>query len=109
VKLDAAALFALVPAALAVVLGAACAPAPATSRPEPPIASAWRARCGGCHMRVEPGSHTHAQLQAAANRHRVRTKLKDAEWTQLVDFLASDLPAEAARDRQDGTASIARR
>ena len=48
-------------------------------------------------MRIEPGTHTHAQLDAAASRHRARTRLADSEWRQLVDFLASDAPVTAQR------------
>lgn len=87
----------LLVAALVAASALACAPAPNASRPEPPIAAAWRSRCGTCHMRIEPGTHTHAQLDAAASRHRARTRLADSEWRQLVDFLASDAPVTAQR------------
>lgn len=67
-----------------------------SGRAEPAIASAWRSRCGTCHMRVEPGTHTRAQLEAAAGRHRVRTRLDDAQWKELVDFLAQDTAPKTA-------------
>ena len=69
-----------------------------TAKPE--IAEAWQARCGNCHVRVEPHSRTHAQLRAAFERHQSRTRLTKEEWKALEDWLASD---------QDGTASMARR
>jgi hypothetical protein len=73
-------------------------------QPKPAIAEAWQARCGNCHIRVEPHSRTHAELQAAFGRHQSRTRLTKDEWKQLEDYLASD-PTQA----QDGTASMARR
>lgn len=69
---------------------ASCAAAPPDAHPEPPIASAWRARCGACHMRVEPGTHGRAALEAAMRRHRKRTRLSDTQARQLVDFLSRD-------------------
>ena len=49
-----------------------------------------RSRCGSCHTRVEPGSHTRAELQAAFPNHRTRVRMNDAEWSNMVDYLASD-------------------
>jgi hypothetical protein len=57
--------------------------------PEPAIADTWRAKCGNCHTRVEPGTRTRAQLDDALPRHRTRARLSDAEWVELEDFLAS--------------------
>jgi hypothetical protein len=57
--------------------------------PEPTIAETWRAKCGNCHTRVEPGTRTRAQLDDALARHRTRARLSDEEWAQLEDFLAS--------------------
>jgi hypothetical protein len=56
---------------------------------EPPIAGEWRARCASCHMRVEPGTRTRAQLEDAFTRHRTRTRMTEAQWTDLTDFLAA--------------------
>lgn len=108
-------------ALLAVLGAAACAPVEehatrAASEPEPPIAAAWHARCGKCHAHVEPGSRTHAELDAAFARHRARTQLTEDEWRALEDFLASDAvpakerePARGTTRAQAGAASIARR
>ena len=49
-----------------------------------------RSRCGSCHVRVEPGMRTKAQLEAAFTRHHTRVKMNDAEWASMVDYLASD-------------------
>lgn len=81
---------ALVAALVATACAASCAAPPSDAHPEPPIASAWRARCGACHMRVEPGTHTRAALEAALRRHRSRTRLSDLQAGQLVDFLSRD-------------------
>jgi hypothetical protein len=50
----------------------------------------YQSRCGSCHVRVEPGSHTRAELEAAFARHHTRVKMNDAEWSNMIDFLASD-------------------
>ena len=60
------------------------------AQPQPPIAEAWQARCGNCHARVEPGTRTRAELDAAFQRHKARTRLTKEEWQQMADFLASD-------------------
>jgi hypothetical protein len=85
------------PHALAAALGLAlgltgsCAPAP--SAPEVPesqrhVAEVHRAKCGSCHVRVEPGTRTHMELETALVRHRKRVHLTEEEWTQMVDYLA---------------------
>ncbi|MEO8874652.1 MAG: hypothetical protein ABI461_03615 [Polyangiaceae bacterium] len=53
-----------------------------------------RSRCGNCHVRVEPGERTRAELESAFARHRKRVKMSDEEWARMVDYLASDKPAE---------------
>ncbi len=55
---------------------------------EPPIAKLWRARCGACHVRVEPRSRSRAVIDAALSRHRKRVRLTEEQWAQLADFLA---------------------
>ena len=49
-----------------------------------------RSRCGNCHVRVEPGTRTRAELDEAFTRHRKRVRLSDQEWAKMVDYLASD-------------------
>jgi hypothetical protein len=52
------------------------------------VAEVHRARCGNCHVRVEPGTRSHATLEAAFVRHRSRVHLTEDEWSQLVEYLA---------------------
>jgi cytochrome c553 len=83
-------------AALALGL-VACAPTANGPRAaEPPIASVWRARCGTCHARVEPGEKTNAVLKAAAKRHEKRVHLSVEEWDALVAWLSPASPSPAA-------------
>jgi len=49
-----------------------------------------RSRCGNCHVRVEPGTRTRAQLDAAFTRHHKRVRMNDREWSGMVDYLAAD-------------------
>jgi|HubBroStandDraft_6_1064221.scaffolds.fasta_scaffold1220111_2 hypothetical protein len=77
---------------LALGVTAACAPA-ASLPPEVPesqrhVAELHRAKCGNCHVRVEPGARTHLELEAAFVRHRKRVHLTEDEWTQMIDYLA---------------------
>jgi hypothetical protein len=76
--------------AAAVALGLlGCAPGANGPRAaEPPIASVWRARCGACHARVEPGEKSNAVLKAAAKRHEKRVHLTVEEWDALVAWLS---------------------
>ena len=62
----------------------------------PPIASVWRARCGTCHARVEPGEKSNAELKAAAKRHEKRVRLTPDQWDQLIAWLSPQAPAPAA-------------
>jgi hypothetical protein len=75
--------------ALAVV---ACDPPPSVTGPHAAIARIHRAHCGECHTRVDPGARTRAQLQAAFPRHHKRVHLSDAEWAELLDYLAAYPP-----------------
>ena len=52
------------------------------------IARIHRARCGSCHVRVEPGERTRAQLEDALARHRKRVHLSEERWAELIDYLA---------------------
>jgi hypothetical protein len=61
---------------------------PAPSAPEPAIAAVHRARCGACHVRVEPGTRTRDALTVALGRHRTRVHLSDAQWAALIEYLA---------------------
>ena len=86
------ALPAMVAAGAFLVLSGACAPLlPATADvPEAQrhVAELHRAKCGNCHVRVEPGTHTQAQLESAFTRHRTRVHLSEDEWGQLIEYLA---------------------
>ncbi len=63
---------------------------PSASAAEPSaIAHVHRARCGSCHLRVEPGERTRAQLEAAFVRHRRRVHLSEDDWARMVDYLAA--------------------
>lgn len=87
---------ALAALALTLVL-AACAPSANDPRAqEPPIASVWRARCGACHARVEPGEKSHATLRAAAKRHEKRVHLSADQWEALIAWLSPAAPPAAA-------------
>jgi hypothetical protein len=66
----------------------AAAPSPPPVRAEPPIAAVHRARCGVCHVRVEPGTRTREALTVAFERHRKRLHLAEDQWAALVDYLA---------------------
>jgi len=56
--------------------------------PEPPIAAIHRARCGQCHVRVEPGTRTREKLTSALEKHRKRVHLSERDWDALVAYLA---------------------
>lgn len=77
------------------ILGGCAEEANAPARPA--IAEAWQARCGSCHVRVEPHSRTRAELSSAFARHKSRTHLSPDEWRALEDFLASDSGSIARR------------
>jgi hypothetical protein len=67
--------------------------------PEPsPIARIHKAKCGSCHVRVEPGQRTRAQLEDAFTRHHKRVRLTEEQWAQMVDYLAArgDAGADAS-------------
>jgi hypothetical protein len=76
----------------------ACEPPPTVpsgAAPEPKIAAVYRSRCGACHVRVEPGTHTREQLEAALGRHRRRVRLREDQWSELVSYLAIPDPPPA--------------
>jgi hypothetical protein len=54
----------------------------------PPIAILYRSRCGACHRPVAPGSEPADKLHAALLEHRKRTRLTEAQWSDLEAFLA---------------------
>ncbi len=75
-------------AVLALSFASACGRTPDAGSAEAPIARVHRARCGSCHVRVEPGERTRAQLEAALAGHRKRVHLSEADWALMVDYLA---------------------
>jgi hypothetical protein len=81
-----------IPALVAtVVLGLiACEPPPSDAGPHAAVAKIHRAHCGSCHTRVEPGTRTRAQLEAALAHHHGRVHMTDAEWGEMIDYLAAD-------------------
>jgi len=56
------------------------------------VTAIHRSRCGSCHVRVEPGARTHAQLDDALARHHKRVAMSDAEWSNMIDYLAAAPP-----------------
>jgi hypothetical protein len=75
-------------------------PAPPSAVAVPPPASAssddigalHRARCGACHVRVEPAQRSREVLVAALARHRKRVHLSEPQWSALIDYLAPAAP-----------------
>ena len=59
--------------------------APSSSAGEAP--AVFRAKCGACHVPVEPGSVPHDELSAALERHRRRVKLTEGQWRDLKEYL----------------------
>jgi hypothetical protein len=83
-------------AAMAMALSSAlaCSASPTKQGSSPtaanaPIARVWRARCGACHVPVEPGTRTREHLEDALARHRGRARLSEQQWAELVSFLAA--------------------
>lgn len=64
-------------------------PAGVAAHGDPAVAGVWRSKCGSCHVPVEPGSRARTTLETALARHHKRLRLSDAQWAQLVDFLAA--------------------
>jgi hypothetical protein len=81
-----------VAAIVAVPVGLACNAPPEPTGPHAAIAKVHRAHCGACHTRVDPGQRTRAPLEAALAHHHNRVHLTDAEWKEMVDYLAADRP-----------------
>jgi len=76
---------------VAVAAVASCTPAmqaPEVPETQKHVAEVHRAKCGNCHVRVVPGTHTQAELETALTRHRKRVHLSEEEWNQLVSYLA---------------------
>jgi hypothetical protein len=74
-----------------------CAPQ-AVVDPPPPlrhIAEVHKARCGNCHVRVEPGARTRDELEAALSRHHERVHLTEDEWAEMLEYLAPTRPSPA--------------
>ena len=75
-----------------VVMGAAIGCVTAPPAVPPPrferVAEVHRAKCGNCHVRVEPQTRSRAMLEDALTRHRKRVHLSDDEWTELIEYLA---------------------
>jgi hypothetical protein len=59
-----------------------------STAPATEIARIHRTKCGACHVRVEPGERTRAQIEAALPRHRTRVHLREEQWAEMVDYLA---------------------
>jgi hypothetical protein len=76
------------PPAAAVPGPSPVAPPPVAAASPPPIAAVHRARCGQCHVRVEPGTRTRDALVTALARHRNRVHLAEEQWAALIDYLA---------------------
>ena len=69
----------------------ACAPAvSAEPVPEPlqHVAEVHKAKCGNCHVRVEPRTRTREALGEALLRHKKRVHLTDEEWSTMIEYLA---------------------
>ena len=76
---------------LALVATTACAPrAPAADVPPAlvHVAEVHKARCGNCHVPVEPGTRSRDALEVAFPKHRARVHLTDEEWTQMIEYLS---------------------
>jgi len=76
---------------LALGVTSACAP-PAPAAEVPPalvhVAEVHKARCGNCHVRVEPGTRSRDALEVAFPKHRARVHLSDDEWSQMIEYLS---------------------
>ena len=72
---------------------AGCTPANGPHAVEPPIVAVWRARCGTCHARVEPGEKSNAVLKEASKRHEKRVRLTPDQWVELIAWLSPQAPA----------------
>lgn len=83
--------------ALTAALGcAAASPDAASARAPGPGERLWRAKCGACHARVEPGARPREQLELALARHRKRVRLSEPEWRDVIEFLAAKPVAKPA-------------
>ena len=78
----------LVLAACAGTSGSSGPPEPAAPGQEQ-VARVYHSRCGACHVRVERGEKTRAQLESALARHRSRVRMSEDDWGKMVDYLAA--------------------
>jgi hypothetical protein len=83
----------ILPASLVLALQGTGACTPAMQTPDVPegqrhVAEVHKAKCGNCHVRVEPGTRTQVELETAFARHRKRVHLTEQEWTQMIDYLS---------------------
>ncbi len=56
---------------------------------ELPIMHIYHSRCGACHVPVEPGTRTSAELELALAKHRKRVRLTELQWAELTKALAA--------------------
>lgn len=60
----------------------------AAASAHPHAAEVWSAKCGSCHVPVEPGTRSRGVIDTALGRHRTRARLTEGEWAELAEFLA---------------------
>jgi hypothetical protein len=53
-----------------------------------------RAKCGSCHVPVEPGTRSREELTQALARHKKRVNLSDAEWASMIEYLTGGAQGE---------------
>jgi hypothetical protein len=75
-------------AGVAACSGAKSEPRVAASTPAATISRVHKARCGSCHVRVEPGERSRQELETAFTRHRRRVHLSEEQWGEMVEYLA---------------------
>lgn len=76
-------------AAFAILAGCGAAQPPRSSPGTARIASIHQAKCGSCHLIVDPGTRSRATLESALARHHSRVRLDEEDWATLVDYLAT--------------------
>jgi hypothetical protein len=69
--------------------GAAPPPATGAAAEHPRAATICAQKCTKCHARPEPGKRSRAELESAFKRHTARVKLDEADWRDMVDYLAA--------------------
>ncbi len=53
------------------------------------IAALHTAKCGACHLPVDPGTRSRPVIEAAMNRHHARAHLTERDWSAMVAYLAA--------------------